>query len=188
MFLKILYTKILFFQEWPDQDSNPVPEWQIETIDEEPPDIIIDNDMTPNLAFARLQHKQGEKNKNDFFLNMVISKPQKFGNFTKYIFIYFLFQGNTLVDLTQPTVNHTSEAMEVVISDDEPEIIEHHPQQEVQQLQQQQLHPHELSLQDRLRNLAGNISISNSFNLLNKKLNFMSGRRSDVNRVNDWAL
>ena len=64
---------------------------------------------------------------------MVISKPQKFGNFTKYIFIYFLFQGNTLVDLTQPTVNHTSEAMEVVISDDEPEIIEHHPQQEVQQ-------------------------------------------------------
>lgn len=109
-------------KEWPDQDSNPVPEWQIETIDEEPPDIIIDNDMTPNLAFARLQHKQG----------------------------------NTLVDLTQPTVNHTSEAMEVVISDDEPEIIEHHPQQEVQQLQQQQqLHPHELSLQDRLRNLAG---------------------------------
>ena len=136
--------------------------------------------MTPNLAFARLQHKQGEKNKNDFF---------KYGNFTKYIFIYFLFQGNTLVDLTQPTVNHTSEAMEVVISDDEPEIIEHHPQQEVQQLQQQQqLHPHELSLQDRLRNLAGNISISNSFNLLNEKLNFMSGRRSDVNRVNDWAL
>ena len=63
---------ILFFQEWPDQDSNPVPEWQIETIDEEPPDIIIDNDMTPNLAFARLQHKQGEKNKNDFF---------KYGNF-----------------------------------------------------------------------------------------------------------
>ena len=78
--------------------------------------------------------------------------------------------------------------MEVVISDDEPEIIEHHPQQEVQQLQQQQLHPHELSLQDRLRNLAGNISISNSFNLLNEKLNFMSGRRSDVNRINDWAL
>ena len=79
--------------------------------------------------------------------------------------------------------------MEVVISDDEPEIIEHHPQQEVQQLQQQQqLHPHELSLQDRLRNLAGNISISNSFNLLNEKLNFMSGRRSDVNRVNDWAI
>ena len=77
--------------------------------------------------------------------------------------------------------------MEVVISDDEPEIIEHHPQQEVQQLQQQQqLHPHELSLQDRLRNLAGNISISNSFNLLNEKLNFMSGRRSDVNRINDW--
>ena len=79
--------------------------------------------------------------------------------------------------------------MEVVISDDEPEIIEHHPQQEVQQLQQQQqLHPHELSLQDRLRNLAGNISISNSFNLLNENINFMSGRRSDVNRVNDWAL
>ena len=137
--------------------------------------------MTPNLAFARLQHKQGEKIKNDFFF--------KYGNFTKYIYIYFLFQGNTLVDLTQPTVNHTSEAMEVVISDDEPEIIEHHPQQEVQQLQQQQqLHPHELSLQDRLRNLAGNISISNSFNLLNEKLNFMSGRRSDVNRINDWAL
>ena len=113
----------------------------------------------------------------------------KYGNFTKYIYIYFLFQGNTLVDLTQPTVNHTSEAMEVVISDDEPEIIEHHPQQEVQQLQQQQqLHPHELSLQDRLRNLAGNISISNSFNLLNEKLNFMFGRISDVNGVNDWAL
>ena len=76
MFLKILRKKIdcfiydtmiLFFQEWPDQDSNPVPEWQIETIDEEPPDIIIDNDMTPNLAFARLQHKQGEKNKNVYF-------------------------------------------------------------------------------------------------------------------------
>ena len=56
--------------------------------------------------------------------------------------------------------------MEVVISDDEPEIIEHHPQQEVQQLQlqqQQQLHPHELSLQDRLRNLAGNISTEQFF-------------------------
>ena len=88
--------------------------------------------MTPNLAFARLQHKQ--------------------------------VQGNSLVDLTQPTVNHTSEAMEVVISDDEPEIIEHLEQEGVDswieqpppQVQQQQLqHPHELSLQDRLRNLAG---------------------------------
>ena len=107
--------------------------------------------MTPNLAFARLQHKQ--------------------------------VQGNSLVDLTQPTVNHTSEAMEVVISDDEPEIIEHleqegvdswieQPPPQVQQLQHP--HPHELSLQDRLRNLAGNISISNSFNLLNEKLNFMT--------------
>ena len=87
--------------------------------------------MTPNLAFARLQHKQ--------------------------------VQGNSLVDLTQPTVNHTSEAMEVVISDDEPEIIEHLEQEGVDswieqpppQVQQQLQHPHELSLQDRLRNLAG---------------------------------
>ena len=118
-------TNSTFFQDFhPIQAEEPVPEWQLQPVDEEPPDVIdleAENEITQNIAYARLQTK-------------------------------------TLVDI-QPTSNNTAEDMVVVISDDETDIIEQ-PHEIYEPPHQQIQHPpppayHEMSLQDRLRNLAG---------------------------------
>ena len=111
------------FQDYnPLPAEDPVPEWQIQPVDEEPPDVIdLEAEITPNIAYARLQTK------------------------------------SSLVEV-QPTSNNTAEDMVVVISDDEPELetIEQ-PQPHLHEIQHPPPAPayHEMSLQDRLRNLAG---------------------------------